>query len=963
MKKIITLSFFTCCTLFTMAQLVTPFSQRFQATQKGGIRFLSNTIVTCNSGGTCTSGKAEVPPAGTAYNNGFTMNYVDIDGVGATFSSSSDSLALPSCSQISWAGLYWGASSNSGQANYANRFNVKIRVNNGAYSTVTALPANRQDNSTGYTSYHAFADITSIVKAAGSNARFTIADMFSQTNTTNLFGGWTIVVVYKNDLQPMRNLTVFNGLAAVSGTNNVNIPISGFLTPLSGPVTFELGLVGYDGDRGQTGDQLQFNGGNGLVNISDALHPANDIFNSTISYNGVLTPFRLPSQNNTLGHDANIFIPNNAAKNYIGNSATAATIRVTTGGETILQHVITSAIDVYEPDIRAAVRVEDLNGGVVNPGDILEYTVAGKNIGSDPSVNTFMTDTIERNAVYVPGSLQIISGPNAGPKTDAAGDDQGEYIAANRVIRVRAGTGANAVTGGQMNNSPAGNDSTVFKFRVMASSDCLVLQCDNVINNLAYIYGTGNVSGNTFNNESNPDIFDGNGCPIAGSVATTVNAVTCSPAIASGSTPVCAGATISLNVSASPLAAYAWTGPNSFTSTLSNPTIPAATTANAGTYDVVITVPGTSCNIALSTSVVVNTGAQAGGLAGVAGAGAAVETHPVATSTYYSDVTCNLISRTQPTGGAPVSGDITSSVWIEPAVPTHIGQPFVPRHYEITPAQNPATATGTVTLYFLQSEFDAFNAHPGSILNLPTGPGDAAGIANLRVGQFPGTSGDGSGLPGSYSNTGTVLDPPDAGIVWNATAGRWEITFTVTGFGGFILQTNLTALPVNWASFTATKNNGRVLLQWQTANEINAANFVIQHSTDGNVFSNIGTLPATGNSSSLRSYSFTHNDPGDVNFYRIQQSDIDGRKNYSDIRKLIFKGTGNSIELLVNPVTAGKLQVQVNKAGIVSILNAGGQQVSRQLLNAGSQTIDVKHLPRGMYLLQSGSETKKFIIE
>ncbi|RYE18475.1 MAG: hypothetical protein EOP51_21880, partial [Sphingobacteriales bacterium] len=888
MKKIITLSFLTFCALFSTAQLITPFSIRHQTTQKGGIRFLANGILSCGTGTSCNTGRSEVPPAGTSQNNNFTMQYIDMDGNASTFSSSSDSLALPACSQISWAGLYWGANSNTGSTGYANRFSVKLKVNNGAYSTITAAAANRQDNATGYDSYHAFADITSIVQSAGINARFTVADMFAQTAGTNLFGGWTIVVVYKNDLQPMRNLTVFNGLAAVrnaTGSTTVNIPISGFLTPLSGPVTFELGVVAYDGDRSQTGDQLLFNGAGSFVGISDAIHPANDAFNSTIGYNGVLTQFRLPNYNNTLGHDANIFIPNNTTKNYIGNSATSASIRVTTGGETILQQVVTSAIDVYEPDIRAGVRVQDLNGGAVEPGDILEYTVVGKNIGSDPSVNTYITDTIEGNASYVPGSLIVTHGPNTGAKTDAAGDDQAEYVAANRVVKVRVGTGANAISGGQMNNSVAGTDSTVFRFRVQVTNQCLVLQCDNVVNNQAYIFGTGNVSGNTFNNASNPDIFDGSGCPVAGTVATVINTVACTPSIASSNTPVCAGTSINLSTTQSASVNYAWSGPAGFSSAIYNPTVANATAANAGTYNLVVTVPGLTCSINLSTNVTVTPGTSSNGLSGAPGAGAFVETHPLAQSTYYSDVNCNLISRTQSSGAVPVTGSITSTVWVESTVPTHIGQPFVPRHYEITPAQNPATSTGTVTLYFLQSEFDAFNNHPGSILNLPTGPGDAAGIANLRVGQFPGSSSNGSGLPGSYSS-GTVITPPGGGIVWNATAGRWEITFPVTGFGGFILQTHFTALPVSWASFTAQKSGEKVLLQWKTNNEINANRFVILHGNDGIHFTAIGTVQAAGNSSTLQRYSFTHNAPlPQVNFYRIEQQDFDGKKNYSDIRK------------------------------------------------------------------------------
>src|SRR5581483_5455414 len=101
----------------------------------------------------------------------------------------------------------------------------------------------------------------------------------------------------------------------------------------------------------------------------------------------------------------------------------------------------------------------------------------------------------------------------------------------------------------------------------------------------------------------------------------------------------------------------------------------------------------------------------------------------------YTDGSCNIISTVQPSGANPVSGNITAKIWIESSVLSFGGTPYVARHYEITPATNATTATGTVTLYYLQSEFDAFNAAPNSLLKLPTGPSDATGIANLRIGK------------------------------------------------------------------------------------------------------------------------------------------------------------------------------------------------------------------------------------
>jgi YVTN family beta-propeller protein len=82
--------------------------------------------------------------------------------------------------------------------------------------------------------------------------------------------------------------------------------------------------------------------------------------------------------------------------------------------------------------------------------------------------------------------------------------------------------------------------------------------------------------------------------PFAASSATvsvTVNPVPAAPTAGSNS-PRCAGSTLNLTASTVTGAAYAWIGPNGFTSTLQNPTISNATTAMAGTYSVTATVNG-----------------------------------------------------------------------------------------------------------------------------------------------------------------------------------------------------------------------------------------------------------------------------------------------------------------------------------------------------------------------------------
>lgn len=61
---------------------------------------------------------------------------------------------------------------------------------------------------------------------------------------------------------------------------------------------------------------------------------------------------------------------------------------------------------------------------------------------------------------------------------------------------------------------------------------------------------------------------------------------------ASGSTPICSGTTLTLNAVPNSAGAttYTWTGPNSFSSTSQNPTIPSVTTLASGIYTVTATV-------------------------------------------------------------------------------------------------------------------------------------------------------------------------------------------------------------------------------------------------------------------------------------------------------------------------------------------------------------------------------------
>jgi len=188
----------------------------------------------------------------------FRMELLGIAAANTTTNSSSADLSLASCSKILWAGLYWGATQGTNGTNTAwivNENTVKLKIPGaGSYTDITSTQTDYHNAvlSAGlpHTGYRCFADITSLINTTSPNGTYTIANVVTPAGIVNIAGGWTIVIAYYNPSSILRNLTVFDGSVVMNGGDPaVHIPISGFLTPPSGPVSCELGAVVYDGDR------------------------------------------------------------------------------------------------------------------------------------------------------------------------------------------------------------------------------------------------------------------------------------------------------------------------------------------------------------------------------------------------------------------------------------------------------------------------------------------------------------------------------------------------------------------------------------------------------------------------------------------------------------------------------------------------------------------------------------------
>ncbi|TAK61710.1 MAG: DUF11 domain-containing protein, partial [Bacteroidetes bacterium] len=428
------------------SQVVSPFTSVFSQNQKGEIVFVGNTLMSCSSSDDDCS---DARNGGNDQNNDFSMVRVDVDGDGSTNNSSRADFTLPPGASVLWAGLYWGGVSTSSSRNQV-KFSTPA---SGGYINITGTVS-----STSY-GYQGFADVTSYVQAGGSGT-YTTGGVRLNTGS-NTWGGWSLIIVIQDPSELLRNLTVFNGLALVNTSNpNVTFTINGFKTPLTGSVNTQLGVLAYDGDKAYTGDRFKLN----TTTVTNSLNSSTDFFNSTISTLNSHVTTKNPNYVNQLGYDADIA----DASNIIPNGDTSASVTLTTSSESYIPGAVTTAIELFAPDVQTTKSGRDINGGFLEPGDTIEYTMASTNIGNDGATLLVLKDTIPSIATYVSGSLAIVSGANAGSKSDGTGDDQADYNSGSKVVTFRLGTGANSSSGGTL---LIGDSATVrFRMRIVDSA-------------------------------------------------------------------------------------------------------------------------------------------------------------------------------------------------------------------------------------------------------------------------------------------------------------------------------------------------------------------------------------------------------------------------------------------------------------------------------------------------------------
>jgi len=112
-----------------------------------------------------------------------------------------------------------------------------------------------------------------------------------------------------------------------------------------------------------------------------------------------------------------------------------------------------------------------------------------------------------------------------------------------------------------------------------------------------------------------------------------------------------------------------------------------------------------------------------------------------------------------------------------------------------------------------------------------------------------------------------------------------------------------TVLPVELLHFTGELTaTGAVLLGWTTAHERNSSHFVVERSTDGVEFLPIGQMAARGWTESTSNYELYDEAPRvGMNYYRLVQVDLDGRRAHANVVPILVEGLGARLTVVPNP--------------------------------------------------------------
>lgn len=177
------------------------------------------------------------------------------------------------------------------------------------------------------------------------------------------------------------------------------------------------------------------------------------------------------------------------------------------------------------------------------------------------------------------------------------------------------------------------------------------------------------------------------------------------------------------------------------------------------------------------------------------------------------------------------------------------------------------------------------------------------------------------------------------------------------GFTGFVAN-NALLLPVTFIDFYFIVKDNQVQLKWATATEQDNDYFEIEKSTDATNWKTITKVNAVGNTSILQNYVATDiSESKGIYYYRISQTDINGRKVYYGKVLKVVVNTELVVTIFPNPAADVIKILGLKETAIITVLDLKGATMLSQRATQSQNSIMLKGLSSGVYLVNIKTDT------
>lgn len=351
-------------------------------------------------------------------------------------------LTLPAGAQVIYAELVWAGSYEYWPEDVSPWIDDPVSLMAGGAEMLvapdpsTALTLAEQSYTGFWANYYLrSADVTSFVAQQGSGTYAVAGVPATQGDYTDSLSaaGWSLVVAYRHDGQPIRNLSVFVGGSFVDEDSRQDYTVSGFCAPPYGVVEGNVVISALEGDANLTGDDLAIGVSEqgDFVSLVGPNNPADNFFCSQI--NGADGQIDAEGSFGDANHDAHAgrnvagarqgwdttTLPLISDRGHLQNDQTSAVLRTTTTGDSYMPVLVALELDVKSPDFSDS--ETEASEDLVEIGDQFVVTTTLTNSGEAQASELALALPIDNGLSVVGFSMDGQQGDANGVQVDAAG--------------------------------------------------------------------------------------------------------------------------------------------------------------------------------------------------------------------------------------------------------------------------------------------------------------------------------------------------------------------------------------------------------------------------------------------------------------------------------------------------------------------------------------------------------------